>query len=203
MTPYDFAKVLLRATTGPLLAPKVTGVENVPVTGGLVVAANHRSYLDPPLLGTWFPRPIHYMAKQELWKIPLLGPLISSVNAFPVNRDAADIGSIKRALRILRDGGLVGIFPEGTRNVSGEAEVKSGAVVLASSAQCPVVPVGLVRTELAIRRLRGAHIEIRIGAPMVFQGSARKATKAEIDAWTDQLMRKIAELSDQNVVPEL
>jgi 1-acyl-sn-glycerol-3-phosphate acyltransferase len=195
MTPYDFAKWFLRGTTGPLLAPKVIGVEHVPMNGGLVVAANHRSYLDPPLLGTWFPRPIHYMAKQELWKIPLLGPLISSVNAFPVNRDAADIGSIKRALRILRDGGVVGIFPEGTRNVSGEAEVKSGAVVLASSAHCPVVPVGLVRTDLAIRRLRGAHVEVRIGAPMLFQGSARKATKAEIEAWTDELMRKIAELS--------
>jgi 1-acyl-sn-glycerol-3-phosphate acyltransferase len=195
VTPYLFAKWLLRLTTGPLLAPKVTGTENVPMDGGLVVAANHRSYLDPPLLGTWFPRPIHYMAKQELWKIPLLGPLISAVDAFPVNRDAADIGSIKRALRILKDGGVVGIFPEGTRNVSGEAQVKSGAVVLASAAHCPVVPVGLVHTELAIRRLRAAHVELRIGTPMLFQGSSRKATKAEIEAWTDELMRKIAELS--------
>ena len=195
MTPYDFAKWLLHGSTGVLLAPKVTGTENVPMEGGLVVAANHRSYLDPPLLGTWFPRPIHYMAKQELWKVPLLGPLISAVNAFPVNRDAADIGSVKRALRILKDGGVVGIFPEGTRNVSGEAEVKSGAVVLASSARCPVVPVGLVRTELATRRLRAAHVEINIGAPMTFQGSARKATKAEIEAWTDELMKKIATLS--------
>jgi 1-acyl-sn-glycerol-3-phosphate acyltransferase len=195
VTPYGFAKWFLRGTTGPLLAPKVTGLENVPMDGGLVVAANHRSYLDPPLLGTWFPRPIHYMAKQELWKIPLLGAFISAVNAFPVNRDAADIGSIKRALRILKDGGVVGIFPEGTRNVSGEAKVKSGAVVLASSAHCPVVPVGLVRTEHAIRRLRGAHIEIRIGTPMLLQGSSRKATKAEIEAWTDELMRRIAALS--------
>jgi 1-acyl-sn-glycerol-3-phosphate acyltransferase len=195
VTLYDLAKVLLTATTGPLLAPKVSGAENVPMEGGLIVAANHRSYLDPPLLGTWFPRPIHYMAKQELFKIPVLGSLISRVNAFPVNRDAGDIGSIKRALRILKDGGVVGIFPEGTRNVSGEAQVKSGAVVLASSARCPVVPVGLVRTELATRRLRGAHIEIRIGAPMLFQGSSRKATKAEIDAWTDELMRRIRDLS--------
>jgi 1-acyl-sn-glycerol-3-phosphate acyltransferase len=195
VTLNDLAKVLLTATTGPLLAPKVSGAENVPMEGGLIVAANHRSYLDPPLLGTWFPRPIHYMAKQELFKIPVLGSLISRVNAFPVNRDAGDIGSIKRALRILKDGGVVGIFPEGTRNVSGEAQVKSGAVVLASSARCPVVPVGLVRTELATRRLRGAHIEIRIGAPMLFQGSSRKATKAEIDVWTDELMRRIRDLS--------
>lgn len=195
MTLYGFAKWVLHGFTGALLAPKVTGLENVPMDGGLVVAANHRSYLDPPLLGSWFPRTISYMAKQELWKIPLLGPVISAVHAFPVNRDAADIGSIKRALRILQAGGAVGIFPEGTRNVSGEAKAKTGAVVLASSARCPVLPVGLVRTELAFRRFRGAHVEIRIGAPMLLQGSARKATKAEIEAWTDELMRRIAALS--------
>jgi 1-acyl-sn-glycerol-3-phosphate acyltransferase len=167
------------------------------MSGALVVASNHRSYLDPPLIGSWFPRPVYWMAKQELFKYPLLGPAITALHAFPVNRDAADIGSIKRALRILQNGGAVGIFPEGTRNVSGEAKPKSGAVVLASTARCALVPVGVARTELAWRRFRRAHVEIRIGAPMQLQGSARKATKAEIDAWTDEVSRQIAQLSDQ------
>jgi len=197
VTFYDFAKWLVHGLTDVLLAPKVTGLENVPMSGALVVASNHRSYLDPPLIGSWFPRPVYWMAKQELFTYPVLGPAITALHAFPVNRDAADIGSIKRALRILQNGGCVGIFPEGTRNVSGEAKPKSGAVVLASSAHCPILPVGLAHTELAARRLRAAHVEIRIGAPIQLQGSARKATKAEIDTWTDEVSRRIAQLSDQ------
>jgi 1-acyl-sn-glycerol-3-phosphate acyltransferase len=197
VTFYDFAKWLVHGLTEVLLKPKIVGLENVPISGALIVASNHRSYLDPPLIGSWFPRPVYWMAKQELFKYPLLGPAITALHAFPVNRDAADIGSIKRALRILQNGGAVGIFPEGTRNVSGEAKAKSGAVVLASTARCPLVPVGLARTELAWRRFRRAHVEIRIGAPMQLQGSARKATKAEIDAWTDEVSRQIAQLSDQ------
>ena len=195
MTFYDFAHWLVHGVTKVLLAPKITGLENVPADGALVVAANHRSYLDPPLLGSWFPRPIHYMAKQELWKIPVLGPAIGALNAFPVNRVAADIGSIKRALRVLQAGGVVGIFPEGTRNVSGHAKFHSGAVVIASSARCPILPVGLVRTDLARTRFRNAHVEIRIGKPITLQGSDRKATKPEIETWTADLARELAALS--------
>ena len=191
---YDVAKAALRPTTRLLFDVKVSGEQNVPAEGGLVVASNHRSYLDPPLLGTWFPRPIHFMAKQELFKMPILGPLISAVHAFPVDRDAADIGSVRRALRILKEGGAIGIFPEGTRNVSGEAEYKGGAVLLAATAHCPVVPVALVRTALATRRLRGAHVEVRIGPPIVFQGSARKATKAELETWTTDVESAIERL---------
>ncbi|MBV8172080.1 MAG: 1-acyl-sn-glycerol-3-phosphate acyltransferase [Candidatus Eremiobacteraeota bacterium] len=195
MSLYDLVKAVLRPSTRALFDVKVSGEDNVPSEGGLVVAANHRSYLDPPLLGTWFPRTIHFMAKEELFRIPVLGRGIAAVHAFPVTRDAADIGSVRRALRILKEGGAIGIFPEGTRNVSGDAKHKGGAVLLASSAHCPVVPVGLVRTALATKRLRASHVEVRIGTPMVFQGSARKATKAEIDAWTAQVADAIEKLT--------
>ena len=195
MSLYSLTKSVLRPLTRTAFAVRVTGTENVPLDGGLVVAANHRSYLDPPLLGTWFPRTIHFMAKQELFKLPVLGPLIRTVHAFPVDRDRADVTAIREALRIIKRGDVVGIFPEGTRNLVGEAQARGGAVLLAATAHCPIVPVALVNTQFAVRRLRASKVEVRIGEPMVLQGSERKATKAEIERWTADLSQRIDRLA--------
>jgi 1-acyl-sn-glycerol-3-phosphate acyltransferase len=192
---YTFTKDMLRPLTRAAFDVRVSGEKNVPVNGGLVVAANHRSYLDPPLLGTWFPRTIHFMAKQDLFEMFILGRLIRAVHAFPVDRDRADLGSIRQALRILKSGDVVGIFPEGTRNVSGEAKARGGAVLLAATAHCPIVPVALVNTQYAVRRLRASKVEVRIGEPIVLQGSERKATKAEIEKWTADLSQHIDRLA--------
>jgi len=192
---YSLTKDVLRPLTRTAFAVRVTGTENVPLDGGLVVAANHRSYLDPPLLGTWFPRTIHFMAKQELFKIFVLGKLISAVHAFPVDRDRPDVAAIRQALRIIKRGDVVGIFPEGTRNLAGEAQARGGAVLLAATAHCPIVPVALVNTQFAVRRLRASKVEVRIGEPIVLQGSERKATKAEIERWTADLSQRIERLA--------
>jgi len=193
---YDFAKAIVHPLTGALFAVTATGYENVPATGPLIVAANHRSYIDPPLIGSWFPRTVHWMAKDELFRIPILGTLIRWSCAFPVARGEADVGAIKRALRLLKEGEVVGIFPEGTRNLSGDVESKAGAVLIASRAHCPVVPIGVSRTAIAMKRLRSSHVEMRIGAPITFQGSSRRATKAELDAWTVELSKAIDDLTD-------
>jgi len=192
---YSFAKSVLRPSTRAAFDVRVTGTENVPHDGGLVVAANHRSYLDPPLLGAWFPRTIHFMAKQELFNMFILGRLIRAVHAFPVDRDRADVSSIRQALRILKRGDVVGIFPEGTRNLAGEAQARGGAVLLGATAHCPIVPVALVNTQYAVRRLRASKVEVRIGEPIVLQGSERKATKVEIERWTADLSQQIDRLA--------
>jgi len=195
VTLYGLAKIVIRAFTRPAFDARVEGEEHVPPSGGLVVAANHRSYLDPPVLGAWFPRQVHYMAKRELFKIPLFGWAIAAVGAFPVDRErASDLGSVRRALHILKSGGVVGIFPEGRRNIAGDATAKGGAVLLASLAGCPLVPVKLVGTHLALRRFRATRLRVIIGEPMTFQGSARKPTKAELAAWTEQVAAAIARL---------
>ncbi len=201
-TLYLMVKYSLQPITALAFDARVSGAENVPPSGGLIVASNHISYLDPPLLGTWFPRVIHFMAKQELFDTPVFGPLIRAVHAFPVNREAGDRGAIRHALRVLKGGGVVGIFPEGRRNLDGEAQARSGAVLLASTAQCPVVPVALVGTRLAAKRLRASHVEVRIGKPMRFQGSARKPTKTELAAWTEELTHVIADLMESNADPK-
>jgi 1-acyl-sn-glycerol-3-phosphate acyltransferase len=202
----DAAYIAARGFLKPLLslffAVRASGAELVPKDGPLIVASNHVSYLDPPILGCWFPRVIHYMAKEELFRVPVLGALIRSVNTFPVNREQADRAAIRHALRVLKGGGVVGIFPEGRRNLDGEAQARSGAVLLAATARCPVVPVALVRTHLAARRLRAAKVEVRIGAPLQFQGTERKATKAELATWTDAVTRRIAELMETNADPK-
>jgi len=196
MSLYMAVKSVLRPTTALLLAARASGEENVPTDGPLVVAANHISYLDPPLLGTWFPRTVHFMAKRELFSMPVLGWLISRVHAFPVERERADLASFRRALRILKDGHVVGIFPEGTRNLSGDVKARGGAVLLAATAHCPLVPVALIGTRDAAKRLRKSRVEVRIGKPMRFEGTQRKPTKAELDGWTEDVSRAIADLMD-------
>ena len=201
MTLYEFVKVVLQPTTRTLFKARVRGAEKVPASGPLVVAANHMSYLDPPILGTWFPRTISFMAKQELFELPILGPLIKRVHAFPVNREAGDVGAIRRALHILKQGGVVGVFPEGTRNLQGDAQARGGAVLLAATAHCPLVPVALVGTNLAVKRLRASNVEVRIGEPLVFQGSERKPTKTELAQWTEKVATVIQELKNAPAQP--
>jgi 1-acyl-sn-glycerol-3-phosphate acyltransferase len=199
---YNCIRYSLQPLTGLLFAARNTGAENVPVEGPLVVASNHVSYLDPPMLGTWFPRVIHFMAKQELFDVPLFGSLIRAVHAFPVNREGGDVSAIRRALHVLKGGGCVGIFPEGRRNIDGEAQARNGAVLLATMARCPVVPVALVGTSAAAKRLRASNVEVRIGRPLTFQGSARKPTKSELTAWTEELALRIADLMENNAHPK-
>ncbi len=194
MTLYNFVKVVLRPATTLAFDARVSGVENVPTDGPLVVASNHLSYWDPPLLGTWFPRTIHFMAKRELFANRLFGSILTRVHAFPVERESADVGAIRRALRILKEGEVVGIFPEGRRNTQGDVQARNGAVLLAATAKCPLVPVALVGTNVAARRLRASHVRVCIGAPLRFQGSERKPTKNELTGWTELLAARIAEL---------
>ncbi|MBC5825336.1 MAG: 1-acyl-sn-glycerol-3-phosphate acyltransferase [Candidatus Eremiobacteraeota bacterium] len=194
MSLYTACRAALIPLTRLAFGARVRGVERVPATGALVVAANHRSYLDPPLLGTWFPRVIHFMAKRELFEIPILGRLLGRVNAFPVERDRADLKSVRRALRLLKKGEVVGIFPEGRRNSDGAARARGGAVLIAATAGCPLLPVAIVNSDEALRRLRHSAVEIRIGEPMTFQGRERKLTKGELRDWTEQVAGAISAL---------
>lgn len=199
---YNCIRYSLRPVTNLLFAAHNSGAENVPAEGPLVVACNHVSYLDPPLLGTWFPRVIHFMAKRELFEVPVFGTLIRAVHAFPVNREGGDVSAVRRALHVLKAGGCVGIFPEGRRNIDGEAQARNGAVLLATMAHCPVIPAALIGTRAAAKRLRASRVELRIGHPLTFQGSERKPTKLELTAWTEELALRIADLMENNAYPK-
>ncbi|MCE5198881.1 MAG: lysophospholipid acyltransferase family protein [Armatimonadota bacterium] len=127
---------------------QVIGHENIPNTGGVLLCGNHVSYIDPPALGARTGRPVHFMAKLELFQIPVMGPAIRGVGAFPVKRGTADRGALKKAIELLQSGEVVGMFPEGQRTMDGKlkaAEAGVGMIVLRS--KVPVIPVALVNTE--------------------------------------------------------
>lgn len=120
---------------------EVTGLEHVPRQGPLIVAPTHRSYLDPVILSAFLPRVLYYMAKKELFENRLLGPLITFFGTFPVDRSAARGSTFRTALRLLRLGGAVAVFPEGGIVEKMGDEMKAGVGTLASMSAAPVLPV--------------------------------------------------------------
>ncbi|MBI2178141.1 MAG: 1-acyl-sn-glycerol-3-phosphate acyltransferase [Candidatus Tectomicrobia bacterium] len=120
---------------------EVTGLEHVPRQGPLIVAPTHRSYLDPVILSAFLPRALYYMAKSELFEQPILRPAIRFFGAFPVDRDTARGSTFRTALRLLRLGGAVAVFPEGGIVEKMGDEMKAGVGTLASMSAAPVLPV--------------------------------------------------------------
>ncbi len=169
---------------------QVHGAHNIPQRGPIIIASNHVSYLDPPVLGAACRRRISYMAKEQLFSIPILGAAIHAVGAYPVDRAGSPTAAVKRSVEVLRRGGAVGIFPEGTRNRQGTAPVRGGVALLASLGKAPVVPVCLVGTAAALRL---ARFEVFFGRPLTLPEN-RKATRDEMANFTDEVMRAIRSL---------
>jgi 1-acyl-sn-glycerol-3-phosphate acyltransferase len=171
---------------------RAVGAENIPLTGPLIVACNHVSYLDPVALGVGAPRMLTYLAKKQLFDIPLLGPIIRGCGAYPLDRDAGGAAAIRAALRVLKEGRCIGIFPEGTRNLDGRAPQKGGAALLASLSGAAVVPAAVVGTRDA-KRL--AQIRVAYGSPLTIVRN-RKADGDDLEKWTAEIMRRIRELEE-------
>ena len=126
-----------------------SGRENIPAEGGVIISPNHKSFADPPYTGSAMKRPLHFMAKEELFSVPVLGYLIKQTNAFPVARASqGDVGAFKTALNLLENGEAVLVFPEGGR-AKNEAfrPAKQGVGMLACRAQVPVVPARITGSD--------------------------------------------------------
>ncbi len=172
---------------------RVVDAHLVPTTGPLIVACNHVSYLDPPALGVAAPRQISYMAKHELFAIPVLGPLITGLGAFPVDRSRGDVAAIKSAAAVLGEGAALGIFPEGTRNLTGDVKAQMGVALLASLSAATVVPAYIHGSRDA-RRLR--RITVVFGEPLRFE-PGQKARREALAKWTEELMARIYGLREK------
>lgn len=184
---YDAAKFALWAAFRTVWRLQAHGTGNVPRSGPLIVACNHLSYLDPPVLGTACPRRLAYMAKEQLFSLPVLGPAIRAVGAYPVDRRGSAAVAIKRSVRVLQAGDAVGIFPEGTRNLHGTAQARSGVALLASLSKAPVVPACVVGTRGA-KHLERFHVVF--GPPLTLP-LGRKATRDDLENFTDEVMQAI------------
>lgn len=147
---------------------KIYGAENVPQKGSLLVVSNHASDFDPPILSNCVCRPVAFMAKEELFRIPVLKQAIKLYGAYPVKRGSADRSAIREALKSLELGWAVGLFIGGTRTPDGRIrDPKLGAATIASKAQVPLLPVSLWGTEKIISKdsslPRAVPITVRIG----------------------------------------
>jgi 1-acyl-sn-glycerol-3-phosphate acyltransferase len=170
----------------------VRGIEHVQTLppGPVIFAANHRSYIDPPLIGSLVPHTIFYFAKEELFAIPLIGWYIRRVNSFPVRRSAHDVGAFKTALDVLHAGYPLLLFPEGGRRLDPRKQwaARAGVGMLAAKTGASVIPVGLLNTE-KLGRL--AKIEVRFGAPIPAPGDTGGESYQN---YADLVMSRIREL---------
>lgn len=196
----------LRTFAAPLLLAayrtRFLGAENVPESGGFILAGNHVSYLDPALLWAGVPRATHFFAKQELFDTPVIGWLLPRVYVLPINRGSADRLAIGRATDLLARSEAVGIFPEGTRQVPGApvdqpSEGHSGVAFIAMRADVPVVPVGIAGTERALPKgaklPRFPRVTIRYGEPVRPEDFTAGTRKERMAAMTAEIMRRIAD----------
>jgi 1-acyl-sn-glycerol-3-phosphate acyltransferase len=139
---WFMVKVFTRILAAPTWQLRPRDAANVPVSGGVLLAATHQSFLDPLLVACCLDREIHFMARRTLFEIPGFGRLIVATNAFPIDRDTGDVKGVKTAIERLKAGNALLVFPEGTRTRDGTiAPMKAGVRILAERAAVPVVPV--------------------------------------------------------------
>ncbi|MBD2138373.1 1-acyl-sn-glycerol-3-phosphate acyltransferase [Anabaena sp. FACHB-1237] len=177
---------------------KIYGTENVPQTGPVIVVSNHASYFDPPIVSNCVGRPVAYMAKEELFKVPILSQAIKLYGAYPVSRGSADRAAIKAALEYLENGWAVGVFLEGTRTEDGKIkDPKRGAALLAAKAKAPFLPVCLWGSEQILQSgssfPRPIPLTIRIGKLI---DAPTSTNKEELTAITQQCAMVINEMHD-------
>ncbi len=187
-------RLLLRGRTG--------GGANVPMEGALVVVANHGSYLDPPLLGHALGRPVAFMAKAELFRIPLLGALIRACGAYPVSRGAGDRAAIRTASERLAQGWATGVFLDGTRQADGRVNTPQlGAALLAARSGVPLLPVAIVNSHRALgphgAGVRLVPVHVRVGTPIPAPTSHRRE---ELERVTRAAQDQINALLDQGLI---
>ncbi|WP_053363973.1 lysophospholipid acyltransferase family protein [Bacillus sp. FJAT-27251] len=179
MTVYDFAKSVVYGVFKPLYRVEATGRENIPAEGGVLLCSNHIDNLDPILVGMMAPRPVYFMAKEELFKVPVLGKLVPHLNAFPVKRGMSDREALRKGLAILKEGKVLGLFPEGTRSKTGElGKGLAGAGFFALRTDAQIVPCAVIGPYKPFRKVRVVY-----GKPIDFtelregKGSAEQATE--------------------------
>ncbi|MCD0484613.1 1-acyl-sn-glycerol-3-phosphate acyltransferase [Streptacidiphilus sp. ASG 303] len=175
---------------------RVLGAWRVPASGPVILAANHANLVDGPLLMGMSPRPTHFLVKEEMFTGPV-GAVLRGVGQIPVRRASADRTAITTALQVLADGGVLGVFPEGTRGDADFAQVQGGLAYLALRSGAPVVPVAVLgtgdrgRTLGALPPLRG-RIDVVFGDPFDASDGSRLRTRRAMLEASERLQTRLA-----------
>ena len=148
------------------------GRENLIEDGPAILASNHSSYLDPPLVGVSCRKDVYFLARKSLFERPVIGALIAQLNTVPVDRDRGDVGAVRAMIKLLKSGNRVLVFPEGTRSKDGNLQpARAGVGLLIAKSLAPVVPVRVFGSYAALPRsggIRFVPITVVIGKPLFF-----------------------------------
>ena len=197
---YKTIITILKPIVRLLFKYEVVGIENIPNEyGNFMLCCNHQSFLDVVLLAVMCPYQINFMAKKELFKFKPLGWLFKKVGAFPVNRGAGDVSAVKHAEETLKKGGVLGIFPEGTRNPMGApGRAKAGAAMLAINTGADILPVAIRYSKKPILFKK---VSVRIGQLINGEGftKSEKISKTEIKRVTGIIMENITNLWETKI----
>ncbi len=197
---YWTSRWLCLGVSKVLFGLRVEGREHIPCSGAAIIAANHVSFLDPVLVAIAAGRPIHFMAKEELFRFRPFGWLLQQYRVFPVSRRRTDLQAMKRALSLLEQGEIIVIFPEGTRGDGVQlGAAKPGIGLIASRSGAPVIPAFHRGAEKALPRgarlPRPHRITVKFGAPFRFTEVQREKGEEQIVAFSQTVMSRIADLS--------
>jgi 1-acyl-sn-glycerol-3-phosphate acyltransferase len=186
LTFYGFARSLCNIILSPIYRYEVIGRENLPSEGGVLLAANHIHALDPVIVGiTAAPRTVYYMAKEELFTMKLFGNVLRKVNAFPVKRGLSDREALRKGLSVLKEGHVLGLFPEGTRSKTGElGKGLAGAGFFALRTNAAIVPCAIIGPYKPFKRIKVVY-----GNPIDLS-EARK-NKRSAEETTENIMDSI------------
>lgn len=198
---YYIGKILLAVFFKLFCRIKFIDQQKIPTTGGLIVASNHVSYYDPFAVGSGLNRKIRWMAKKELFEEKLVGFLISIMAAFPVERGKGDLKAVKQAVKFLKSGEIIGIFPEGTRSVDGTVgEPQQGLGLISVMSGAPVTPAAIVGT-LNARIKSGIvpkfrQIVVKYGEA-IYPDKIEGTKKEKIDTITRMTIESIRKLKEE------
>lgn len=175
--------------------PKIVGKENLPKEGGALLCPNHVSNLDAAVIVAMFQRKVNVLAKEELFKNKFLCWIADLFGIYPVKRGAADMQAIKVSLKILKHDGLLLIFPEGTRNgMAKGVKPKNGAVLIAGTAQKPIIPIGIQGSFKPFTR-----VIVNIGKPIDYTNLKEEIKdKEQATKLTAELIKTIVDLRDED-----
>ncbi|UOE54234.1 1-acyl-sn-glycerol-3-phosphate acyltransferase [Bacillus sp. CMF12] len=188
MNLYSFAKAAVYGVLKPIYRFEVIGKENFPAEGGVLLCSNHIDNLDPPVVGINAPRPVYFMAKEELFNVPVLGKILPDLNAFPVKRGMSDREALRRGLGILKEGNVLGLFPEGTRSKTGQlGKGLAGAGFFALRSEAHVVPCAIIGPYKAFSKLKVVY-----GKPIDMKELRER--KASAEETTELIMSEIRKL---------
>ncbi|MBD8070270.1 lysophospholipid acyltransferase family protein [Bacillus sp. PS06] len=189
---YIFARETVRVILRPFYRIEVIGQDNIPKEGPVIICSNHIDNLDPPIVGITVPRPVHFMAKEELFNIPILGKIITKTKAFPVKRGMSDREALRKAMKILKENHVLGLFPEGTRSKDGHlGKGLAGAGFFALRSSATVIPCAIIGPYKMFGKLKVVY-----GPPI--EMDMLRSEKASAEAVTEHIMDGIRKLLEKH-----